>query len=78
MKMAHFIYDHNGQRVASGLRQFWIDPATGETLVVTASSREGDTIRSTLRRVSFIPDPEPPVGSPPSGGAITLTYEVPA
>lgn len=76
MSMAHFIYTHNGQRIASGLRQFWIDPATGETLVVTASVREGDTLRSTLRAVTFVADPAP--GSAPAGGPITLKYEVPA
>lgn len=78
--MGQFVYDHNGQKVAAGLRQFWIDPLTGETLVVTASVREGDTLRSTLRRVRYVADDTPPpdTGIPPVGGQITLAYEVPA
>lgn len=70
--MGQFIYDHNGQKVASGLRQFWIDPLTGETLVVTSSVREGDTLRSTLRRVRFVAD----ANSAPAGADQSLQFEV--
>ena len=84
--MAYFVYGHNGQKIASGLRSFWIDPTTGETYVVTASALDAatGTLKSTLRRVRYVPDadptpdPIPAPGAAPAGGDVTLAYEVPA
>lgn len=79
--MGYFVYAHNNQKVAAGLRQVWIDPLGGETFIITAAAREGDTMKSTLRAVRYVepvvtPEPAPDLGAAPVGGDITLSYEV--
>lgn len=71
-----FVYDYNGQPPAAGQRQIYIDPATGETFLLTGAKRMGETLVVTLRKLRFVPDQT--VNPPPAGGDITLNFEVPA
>lgn len=76
MNTGYFVYDYSGQRPAAGLRQYFEDPQTGETFLVTGSVRRGDTLVSTLRKLRWVVPAEsnpPPVLAP-----AVYTLNVPA
>lgn len=75
--MGTWRYKSTNQEIAAGPREFFIDPDTKESFLLTGYKRVGMTLVYTMREIYWdVPVVVPDPNQPPVGSAITLEYEV--